>query len=233
MSANTDNQTAWSRKKAHVLSASAAVAGVIAAVGVWSWWDSRDVPDAATVDLALVSRSTLHAYSFPHTDPGEGRAAIPASLVVFDPRLQPYRLTKAELLALSPHHAKNADDIAPNPASLAEALGQVEAREVHDSVDPLGYTVAVDFTVDGLAGEPLLLTWSLHGTQVSAHWHATRLGVRLEPAIDEHSGSADIWVPDLRSPGDYTVEVQIVRATGGASLASGTLHVPAAETPDE
>lgn len=311
MSANTESRTIWQRAKALVVSAGAVATAVIAVVGVWTWLSPRDVQDAASVDLALVSRSTLHEYSLqvPHafeglaenpdghasanhgigivrlaahvaavpppdpvppvitppspapatpTLPSEGPPATPTptpttdeggtapsneGAVVFDPLLEPYRLTKEEAVALLPTHITSADSVDPDSASddpltndevaalLAQALSEVEAVEVNDSVDPFGYRVAVNFTLDGLAGVPLLLTWSLNGMDVSATWQATRLGIRLEPSTDHDTGSVDIWVPDLKSSGDYTVEVKIVRASDEAPLTSGSLLVVAAETP--
>ncbi|MCR2784178.1 MULTISPECIES: hypothetical protein [unclassified Microbacterium] len=233
MSASSEDHTAWQRAKAPVIGTGAVAAIVIVAVGAAGWWSPRDVQDAASVELALVSRSTLHGFSFPIQHSPKRLTAVPASAVVVDSLLEPYRLTREEVLALSPIDATRVDAVSPDATQIARALSEVASREVNDAVDSFGYTVAVDFTVDGLTGEPLLLTWSLTGPDVGATWQTPRLGVRLEPTTDDDSGSADIWIPDLTSPGDYTVKVAIVRASDGSAVTSGDLHLPAADTPQE
>ncbi|MCR2799473.1 hypothetical protein QNO21_10080 [Microbacterium sp. zg-Y818] len=284
MSINPERQTVWQRAKGVVVSAGALATAVIAVVGVWNWLSPRDVQDAASVELALVSRSTLHEYSFqtqqdfdglpqhpvdaglalvvatpqpaapprpsetapptpsptPQTDQDRNTVPSTGGTMATDPPVDAYQLTEEEKRALA--LITSVEDVSldgPSPmpltsdeveTSLAEALAEVEAVTTQDSVDPLGYRVAVNFVFDGLAGVPLVLTWSLNGVDVSANWRAPRLGIRLEPTTDHDSGSVDIWVPNLSSPGDYIVEVKIVRASGGAALTSGNLLVTATTT---
>ncbi|MDL5350910.1 hypothetical protein [Microbacterium sp. zg-YB36] len=254
MSTNSTIPTAPQRKKAFVRSAGAA-AGMMAVVGLGGCASLGGPQGAAGVDLALIAESTLHEFSFPVRNAFDGPRAIAdvpqpdpmaatPSAAVFDQRLAPYRLTKEEAMALSPLPVTSTDDIDPRPphdealatddlaALLAGALREVDAAEVNDTVDLFGYTVAVYVAADGLAGVPLLVTWSLSGADVSPGWSASHLGARFQPATDD-GGSVDIWIPNLSSPGDYSIEVEIIRASDGSPIASGDLLVPAPDPPQE
>ena len=286
VSINLERPTVWQRAKAAVVSAGALATAVIAVVGVWNWLSPRDVQDAASVELALVSRSTLHEYSFqtqqdfdslpqlplvaelaliiptpqpaapprpsenapptpsptPQTDLDRSTTPAPGVTSTTDPAVDPYQLSEEEKRALVPMPIMGASPVAPDAPSaapltddevataLAVALNEVESVSTADSVDPLGYRVAVNVVLDGLAGVPLVLTWSLNGVDVSANWQAPRLGIRLEPTTDHETGSVDIWVPNLKSPGDYIVDVKLVRASGGTPLTSGNLLITAETT---
>ena len=250
MSINSTNPTAPQRKNTLVIGTGIAT-GMIAVVGLSGCTSTSQAQDAAGVRLALTGESTLHEFDFPIRNAFDGPreirdvplpdplAATP-SAAVYDQRLEPYRLTKEEAMALSPMPTATAHDISPvDPhdrtltvralaTHLTAVLREVDAVEVNDSVDPFGYTVTVDVAADGIAGVPLMVTWSLSGADVSAHWDARRLGARLQPATDD-AGSVDIWIPNLRGDGDYTLDVAVVRASDGAAVTDGSLLVEDAD----
>ncbi|MCR2799474.1 hypothetical protein QNO21_10085 [Microbacterium sp. zg-Y818] len=248
MSINSTIPTGPQRKNTLVISAGIAT-GMIAVVGLSGCTSPGQGQDAAGVDLALTGESTLHEFDFPARNAFSGprnirgvplpdpMAATP-SAAVYDQRLEPYRLTTEEAMALSPLPTATAHDISPThphdravttgalASHLAAVLWEVDAVAVNDSVDPLGYTVTVDVTTDGIAGVPLLVTWSLSGADVSAHWGASRLGARLQPTTDD-GASVDIWIPNLRGDGDYTLDVDVVGASDGVAIAGASLLVEA------
>ncbi|MCR2824420.1 hypothetical protein [Microbacterium sp. zg.Y909] len=254
MSINSTTPTAPQRKNTLVISAGIAT-GMIAVVGLSGCTSPGQAQDAAGIGLALTGESTLHEFDFPVRNAFDGPreirdvplpdplAATP-SAAVYDQRLEPYRLTKEEAMALSPMPTATAHDISPmDPfdravaagalaSHLAAVLREVDAVEVNDSVDPFGYTVTVDVAADVLAGVPLLVTWSLSGEDVSAHWDASRLGARLQPTTDD-GASVDIWIPNLRGDGDYTLDVDVVRADDGVAVTGASLLVEAADASAE
>ena len=98
---------------------------------------------------------------------------------------------------------------------LAEALKAVEGTAGPQGEDPQGWTVAVRVDLQGLADVPLLLTWSLDGLDVPLTWQAEKLAYRVVGATPHDAGVAEIWVPDLKRPGNYNVNIKLsYEATG-------------------
>ena len=98
---------------------------------------------------------------------------------------------------------------------LAEALQEVEASTGPQGEDPQGWTLAVRVDLQGLAGVPLLLTWSLDGLDVPLTWQAENLAYRVVGSTPHDASVADIWVPDLKRPGSYNVNIKLsYEATG-------------------
>lgn len=104
---------------------------------------------------------------------------------------------------------------------LADALDEVEAENKEGKKDPLGWGVAVNMTVAGLDGVPLLLTWSLDGIDAASSWAADNFACRLTATTADDAGSVEIWVPDLEQPGAYNVNVLLARAVDGIVLTRG------------
>lgn len=98
---------------------------------------------------------------------------------------------------------------------LAAALEEVEAIAGPQGEDPQGWTVAVRFDLQGLAGVPLLLTWSLDGLDVPLTWQAENLAYRVVGATPHDAGVAEIWVPDLKRAGSYNVNIKLSYAETG------------------
>ncbi len=98
---------------------------------------------------------------------------------------------------------------------LAEALEEVEAATSPQGEDPQGWTVAVRIDLQGLADVPLLLTWSLDGLDVPLTWQAENLAYRVVGATPHDAGVAEIWVPDLKRPGAYNVNIKLSYAETG------------------
>ncbi|MEV7473755.1 hypothetical protein AB0N33_08585 [Pseudarthrobacter oxydans] len=98
---------------------------------------------------------------------------------------------------------------------LAAALQEVESTSGPQGADPQGWSVAVRVDLQGLANVPLLLTWSLDGLDVPDSWQAEKLAYRVVGATPHDAGVAEIWVPDLKRPGSYNVNIKLsYEATG-------------------
>jgi hypothetical protein len=98
---------------------------------------------------------------------------------------------------------------------LARALEDVEATTGPEGEDPHGWTVAVRVDLEGLAQIPLLLTWSLDGLDVPETWQAENLAYRVVGATPHDAGVAEIWVPDLKRPGAYNVNIKLSYESNG------------------
>jgi hypothetical protein len=98
---------------------------------------------------------------------------------------------------------------------LAQALEEVEATSGPEGEDPHGWTVAVRVDLEGLQNIPLLLTWSLDGLDVPHTWQAENLAYRVVGATPHDAGVAEIWVPDLKRPGTYNVNIKLSYASSG------------------
>ncbi|MEU0485711.1 hypothetical protein ABZ260_41870 [Streptosporangium sp. NPDC006013] len=85
----------------------------------------------------------------------------------------------------------------------------------------------MNYFLKWFAGESIVLCWALNGPNVSAHWRADHVGVCIEPSTERDHGSSVIWVPD--GPGEYIVEVKLVRASDGILLTSGSTAILADE----
>ncbi|MFF1635717.1 hypothetical protein [Leifsonia sp. NPDC058248] len=145
-------------------------------------------------------------------------------VIVKDPVLTEYAFTRNaaphELLCLGLDYVGQ-DGEPLDPQDVAQNLkDSLDATDGGDT-DPLGWTVAVDVSVEGLNGVPLLLTWSLDGTDVPVSWSTPNVAYRVVATTPRDSGSARIWVPNLKTPGAYRVNVTLVRASDGTAIAHG------------
>ena len=143
------------------------------------------VPDIATLE-ALAASPDLEKYD---TTPDQVKA-------LYAIRPENVDLADAAGDALSP------DDAA---AQLAAALDEAEASEENGTLNPQGYNVAVNFQLDWLRGERLVMTWSVQGGDPDSGWALDRMAVRFSQTTEQYGGTAYIWLPDLESPGDHTV----------------------------
>lgn len=100
---------------------------------------------------------------------------------------------------------------------ILEALEDVELADTPAGMDAIGWTVAVGLDIRGLAQQPLLLTWSLDGPGVSDEWKVENFAYRIIATGDRDTGSVKIWVPDLKGPGPYSVNVELIHASDGAN----------------
>jgi hypothetical protein len=137
-----------------------------------------------------------------------------------EPQLQVFVEPARQYLARAkPVEAVNEKGEPVPPAQVAErlaaALEEVEAIAGPQGEDPQGWTLAVRFDLQGLAGVPLLLTWSLDGLDVPLTWQAENLAYRVVGATPHDAGVADIWVPDLKRPGSYNVNIKLSYAETG------------------
>lgn len=113
--------------------------------------------------------------------------------------------------------------------ALVAALSEVESQARADGgVDPLGWVVAVNVDVQGLAGVPLLLTWSLDSvdTEVPMCWAADTIAYRLTATTPHDTGSVEVWVPDLASPSAYNVNLKLLNEPSGSVLARHAVPLP-------
>ena len=115
---------------------------------------------------------------------------------------------------------RSGDPMSPAEAAkrLAKALDKVEAKHDHKHRNPLGWVVAVNLDISGLDGEPLLLTWSLDGLDVPLTWQSDTVAYRIMPTTDHDGGSVEVWVPDLKRPGAYLVNLELARGSDGVVL---------------
>lgn len=109
---------------------------------------------------------------------------------------------------------------------LAAAFAEVESIEDPTGLDPLGWTVAVRLNLEGVSGEPLLLTWSLDGVDVPENWKAEKLAYRVVASTPHDAGTVELWIPDLSVPGTYNVNVRLVFEANGDTADIGTLTLP-------
>jgi hypothetical protein len=119
---------------------------------------------------------------------------------------------------------EDGDPLSPQEAAkrLAKALDKVEATHDRKHRNPLGWVVAVNLDISGLDGEPLLLTWSLDGLDVPLTWRSDTVAYRLMPTTDHDGGSVEVWVPDLKRPGAYLVNLELARGSDGVVLYRAT-----------
>jgi hypothetical protein len=121
------------------------------------------------------------------------------------------------------------EPITPKEAAdeLVDALADVELKDSPTGVDALGWTIAVGLSLEGLANQPLLLTWSLDGVEVPHNWKAQNLAYRIIATTDHDTGTVKIWVPDLKGPGPYNVNVDLVHESDGSNADTATpLEIP-------
>jgi hypothetical protein len=88
--------------------------------------------------------------------------------------------------------------------------------------DLLGELVSVNFELQGLRGQPLLLAWSIFAErdqdQLSQAWLNNYLAYRLQATTDDDTGTLIMWIPIPEKPGPYFVRLTL--ASGSAGLAS-------------
>lgn len=111
-------------------------------------------------------------------------------------------------------------------AELKKALEAVETDGGPSQGDPLGWTVAVGLELKGLPSVPLFLTWSLDGLEVPETWRTENLAYRIVATTQDDTGVAEIWIPDLRKPGVYNVNVRLNYDSNGAIAAFNQLRIP-------
>lgn len=99
---------------------------------------------------------------------------------------------------------------------LARALSDVEVSEGEQGKDPAGWTVAVRLDLEGLNNEPMLLTWSLGGLDVSESWRAEHLAYKVNARTPHDAGIAEVWIPNLARPGSYSVNIKLSYASDGS-----------------
>ena len=164
------------------------------------------------------------------TDPvGQGRWSPSEDYVddvVTDPILGPFIPGDIRMLArgqIGPTEPGGEELPAPELAKrLADALSAAETiADDSGSSNPQGWTVAVNLTLEGLAGVPLLLTWSLDGVDVPEGWAADNVAYRVVATTPRDSGSAEVWVPNLKAEGVYRVNVKLAFESDGTPIARG------------
>lgn len=113
------------------------------------------------------------------------------------------------------------------PAQVAAELKTaLEKVDTDADADPLGWTVVVDFKLEGLGNVPLLLMWSIDGIDVPATWSAENLAYRITASTENDGGFAEIWVPDLKMSGNYNVNVELSYESSGLPAAQGHSGLP-------
>ncbi|TLM72937.1 hypothetical protein [Pseudarthrobacter sp. NamB4] len=153
--------------------------------------------------------------------------------VVKQPAMQTYAppagVSAAQLLIIEAVDAKG-ETLPPAQVAeeLAQALSEVESANSPEGEDPLGWTVAVRVDLEGLAQVPLLLTWSLDGLDVPDTWMAENLAYRVVGASPHDAGVAEIWVPDLKRPGTYNVNIKLSYESTGLIADLHPLPLPEA-----
>lgn len=170
-------------------------------------------PSASTTSAGGLTLSptapTLELLSIPRPVSDET-----VSVIAAQPPMQKYPAPAREYVARSLVIEAVNDEGEPLPPAevaqeLAQALEQVEATTGPDGEDPQGWTLAVRVDLEGLADVPLLLTWSLDGLDVPETWQADNLAYRVVGATPHDAGVAEIWVPDLKRPGAYNVNIKL------------------------
>lgn len=90
----------------------------------------------------------------------------------------------------------------------------------------MGWTIAVQLSLEGFSGVPLLLTWTLDGTDVPETWASENLAYRVVASTAKDTGTAEVWVPDLAAPGNYRVNVRLSLESNGTTVAYGGIDLP-------
>jgi hypothetical protein len=98
-------------------------------------------------------------------------------------------------------------------ALLAQSLARVQSVVLASSTgdeqyeDPQGYLISVRITLQGLENEPLLLTWSMSGAAIEGVWSADKVAYRIIATTGNDAGNVQLWVPKMKEPGAYQVNV--------------------------
>jgi len=165
-------------------------------------------PAVETFDLVVPE-------NWPPTKEYLGTVATQVELVQVEadsPKYDPEVVTTLYALGYQPTNEEGEDIPAEEVAErIVDALDDVETTPNGETVDPLGWTVAVNLRIEGMAGEPLLLTWQLDGAEVPDNWAAPNLAYRVQASTPLDVGVAEIWVPDLEASGGYVVNVKLTR----------------------
>jgi hypothetical protein len=105
---------------------------------------------------------------------------------------------------------------APEVATaLATALSEVEMTEGEQGSDPDGWTLAVRLDLEGLANQPMLLSWSLDGLDIPEAWRNENLAYKITASTAHDAGVAQVWIPNLQRPGPYNVNIRLSFASNG------------------
>lgn len=152
---------------------------------------------------------------------GNERFLNPTSLSVLRSSDVPTSGGGAQGPGVSDQSAASADLV----TQISEALSVVDGT-ADANPEPRGWVVAVDLSLEGLSGEPLLLIWSLDGVDVPQSWSNDLLAYRVQANTNRDSATAEIWVPDLTVSGTYKVNVKLVREADRDAIARGSSELP-------
>jgi hypothetical protein len=170
----------------------------------------------------LESSTFVVPENWPPTKEYLGSVATEVELVQVEsdsPKYDPQVVTTLFALGYQPTNEEGEDIPAEQVAErIVDALDEVETTPNGETVDPLGWTVAVDLRIEGMAGESLLLTWQLDGAEVPDNWAAENLAYRVKASTPLDVGVAEIWVPDLAASGGYVVNVKLARESNPAEV---------------
>jgi FHA domain len=99
--------------------------------------------------------------------------------------------------------------------ALENALSEVEMTESEQGSDPDGWTLAVRLDLEGLANQPMLLSWSLDGRDIPEAWQSENLAYKVTASTPHDAGIAQVWIPNLERPGPYNVNIRLSFASDG------------------
>jgi hypothetical protein len=160
----------------------------------------------------------------PTSEPGSGRWSPPIDYledVSDDPAVLPYDLPPTTVghiaRTLIEPTTPEGDNLSSEElaARLKEAFDEVESQESAGRLDPQGWVIAVDLSIQGLAGVPLMLTWTLDGvSDVDESWTSRHVAYTVVASTASDHGSAQIWVPRLKADHSYQVNVQLSHSDG-------------------
>ena len=119
---------------------------------------------------------------------------------------------------------EDGNPVAPEVAAarVVELLGETRTVDAGAGKrEPLGAVVDVNVELEGLRGQPVLLSWSIWQqggeTRLFENWLGTTAVYQLEDTSDHDTASFDLWVPTPREPGSYYSGLRSLR-TVSASL---------------
>ncbi|MUN06919.1 hypothetical protein GLX25_07290 [Agromyces luteolus] len=140
------------------------------------------------------------------------------------------------IVPVSPARAVDANDpdrpeLQPEEveARLAKMFSAVATTQGDGVLNLLGHTVTVNYTLDGFAGVPLVLTWSISGPPVPGEWAASEVEYDIRATTDHDDGTLDLWVPDLKAGGAYVVTAKLFHADSNIPIRTEHLTVENAQ----
>jgi len=141
-----------------------------------------------------------------------------------DWNFEPGELKESYILGVKPTGG-HGESLPPEELArrIADKLADVESNaDEEGDLDPAGWTVAVNVTLEGLEGVPLLLTWSLEGVDIPGSWATETVAYRVTASTPRDVGSAEIWIPHLKTTNEYNVVARLRLASDSTkTLASG------------